>query len=292
MVRLRALDAKMTELTRAGAVAFHASSYGEEAAILGAAAAVRDRDWIFAANREIGAALWRGASLEAYVHHMFGTARDPAKGHEAPEHFTARVARFASMSAPTGTQITHAVGFAWAAKIRKDDVVVLVYFGDGATSSGEFHNGANFAGVFKAPCVLFCRNNGRATSLSAAWQTVLAEKGVAYGIPGVRCDGNDALAVLSVTREAVARAAAGLGPTLIEAVTGPRDPDPIVRLRRQLETRGMWSDAKQADLDLASAREIDAAVAAAQSAGLAPRDTLFDDVYREIPWSLREQRGH
>ena len=141
-----------------------------------------------------------------------------------PDHYGAKVARFTSISSPVGTQITQAAGFAWAAKIRKDDVVTLVYFGEGATSSGEFHNGANFAGVFRAPLLLFCRNNGWAASPAAPTdrQTAspsFAAKGVAYGVPGVRCDGNDLFAVLRVTREAIARASRGEGPTLIEALT-------------------------------------------------------------------------
>ncbi len=146
---------------------------------------------------------------------MFGNADDPAKGRQMPDHYTCRAAKFGSISSPIGTQITQAVGFAWAAKMKKDDLATLVYFGEGATSSSEFHNGMNFAGVFKTPTVFFCRNNGWAISVPVERQTASASfavKGVAYGIPGVRCDGNDLFAVFKVTRDAIAHAAARQGP--------------------------------------------------------------------------------
>ena len=235
MVRVRALDERLIALQRLGRIAFHVGSQGEEAAILGSAAALRESDWIFPCYREFGAALWRGMPLASYVNHMFGNVADPIKGHQMPDNYGAKMARFASISSPIGTQITHAAGFAWAAKIDgasarragrsapgADDVATLVYFGEGATSSSEFHNGANFAGVFKAPVVLFCRNNGWAQAMPAEKQTAstsFAAKGIAYGVPGVRCDGNDLFAVLKVTRDALARAARGEGPTLIEALT-------------------------------------------------------------------------
>src|SRR5262249_53262942 len=174
-----------------------------------------------------------------------------------------------SISSPVGTQITHAVGFAWAAKLSGDDSVVIVYFGDGATSSNDFHHGMNFAGVFKAPTIFFCRNNGWAISVPTERQTAsasFAEKGVAYGMRSLRCDGNDLLAVISATREALARALRGDGPTLIEAITyrlsghsTSDDPkayrkedeveerrrrDPIARLRRMLNAPGLFSQAE------------------------------------------------
>jgi len=231
MVRVRLLDERLVGLQRQGRIGFHIGSQGEEAAILGSAAALREHDWIFPCYREFGAALWRGMPLAAYVNHMFGNEQDPMKGRQMPDHYGAKGARFTSISSPVGTQITHAAGFAWAAKIDRatarregralvgaEDVATLVYFGEGATSSGEFHNGMNFAGVFKVPLVLLCRNNGWAQGHAAEKQSAsvsFAAKGVAYGIPGVRCDGNDLFAVLAVTREARARAARGDGPTLI-----------------------------------------------------------------------------
>src|SRR5258706_7144534 len=220
---------------------------------------------------------------------MFGNANDAARGRQMPDHYTSREAHFGSISSPVGTQITQAVGFAWAAKLRRDDAAVIVYFGDGATSANDFHNGLNFAGVFKTPTIFFCRNNGWAISVPTERQTAsasFAEKGIAYGVPSLRCDGNDLLAVISATREALARAAHGGGPTLIEAITyrlsghsTSDDPkayrqedeveewrrrDPIARLRRLLAARGFWTDADQAKVEEEAQEEVKEAITAAE----------------------------
>ena len=303
MVRIRRVDECLTVLQQAGRIGFHAGSRGEEAAILGAAVGLRDQDWIFPSSREFGAALWRGMPLGAYVHHMFGNAKDGAKGRQMPDHFGSRVARFGSISSPTGTQISHATGFAWAAKIKRDDVVALVYFGDGATSSADFHNGLNFAGVFKTPNVFFCRNNGWALSVPVERQTAsatLAVKGLAYGVPFVRVDGDDLFAVIKVTRDAVARAASGLGATFIEALesgagetndAGAKSRDPVARMRSYLDARSLWNDTKQAELEARIAAEIDLAVTAAERVGFPAVETMFDDVFAEVPPHLREQHA-
>jgi 2-oxoisovalerate dehydrogenase E1 component alpha subunit len=304
MVRVRLLDERLVALQRQGRIGFHIGSQGEEAAILGSAAALREGDWIFPCYREFGAALWRGMPLDSYVSHMFGTERDPIKGRQMPDHYGAKVARFTSISSPVGTQITQAAGFAWAARIKKEDVATLVYFGEGATSSGEFHNGVNFAGVFRAPVVLFCRNNGWAVTVPAERQTAsasFAAKGVAYGVPGVRVDGNDLFAVMKVTRDAIARATSPRGgPTLIEALTARMPPkeaaadwkrrDPIARVRRHLESRGQWSDLKQRELEDWALAEIDGAIEAAEKLGPPALSTMFDDVYGAPPRQLAEQR--
>jgi pyruvate dehydrogenase E1 component alpha subunit len=315
MVLVRTLDERLVTLQRQGRIGFHIGSYGEEAAVMGSAAALRKQDWLFPCYREFGAALWRGMSLESYANNMFGNAKDPAKGRQMPDHYTARSAHFGSVSSPIGTQITQAVGFAWAAKIKRDDLVALVYFGEGATSSSEFHNGLNFAGVFKTPTVFFCRNNGWAISVPAERQTAsatFADKGIAYGIPSVRCDGNDVFAVLKVTRDAVARAAAGHGPTLIEALTyrlsghsTSDDPkayrkddvveawkkkDPLLRLRSHLTSLGSWSDAKQADLEAQIEVELKDVIAEAEKVAPPPLESLFEDVFAKPPWHLEEQK--
>jgi pyruvate dehydrogenase E1 component alpha subunit len=316
MVLVRTLDERLVTLQRQGRIGFHIGSYGEEAAILGSAAALRKQDWMFPCYREFGAALWRGMSIASYANNMFGNAKDPAKGRQMPDHYTARSARFGSVSSPIGTQITQAVGFAWAAKIRRDDLVALVYFGEGATSSAEFHNGLNFAGVFQTPTVFFCRNNGWAISVPADRQSAsscFADKGIAYGVPAVRVDGNDIFAVYKVTRDAVARAAAGHGSTLIEALTyrmsghstsdDPKayrkddalDPwkkkDPLLRLRNHLAARGAWNDAQQAELEARVDVELKDALAEAEKVPLPPLDSMFEDVYADLPWHLREQQS-
>jgi pyruvate dehydrogenase E1 component alpha subunit len=314
MVRVRILDDRLVALQRQGRIGFHIGSIGEEAAIMGSTFAMRKSDWIFPCYREFGAALWRGLPLQTYMDNMFGNSRDTVKGRQMPDHYTSREAHFVSISSPVGTQITHAVGFAWAAKLRRDDLVTIVYFGDGATSANDFHNGMNFAGVFKTPTIFFCRNNGWAISVPTERQTAsasFAEKGVAYGVPSLRCDGNDLLAVIAATREALARALRGDGPTLVEAITyrlsghsTSDDPkayreeheveewrrrDPIARLRRMLHARGLFSEADHAKLEAATQEEIKKAILAAERVPPPGIPSMFEDVYAEPPWHLVEQ---
>src|SRR4051812_15605068 len=314
MVRIRILDDRLVALQRQGRIGFHIGSIGEEAAILGSAFAMRQQDWIFPCYREFGAALLRGLSLERYIDNMFGNANDTVKGRQMPDHYTCREAHFGSISSPVGTQITHAVGLSWAAKLKHEDVAAIVYFGDGATSSNDFHNGMNFAGVFKTPTIFFCRNNGWAISVPTERQTAsasFAEKGVAFGVPSLRCDGNDMLAVIWATREALARAVRGEGPTLIEAITyrlsghsTNDDPkayrqedeveewrrrDPIARLRRLLNARGLWTDLDQSDAEAAMLEEIKQAIAVAEKVAPPSLESMFEDVYADMPWNLAEQ---
>jgi 2-oxoisovalerate dehydrogenase E1 component alpha subunit len=316
MVETRFLDERLTALQRQGRVGFHVGSLGEEAAIIGAALALRESDWIFPCYREFGAALMRGLPLQSFIDNMFGNARDAVKGRQMPDHYTSREHHWMSISSPVGTQITQAVGFSWAAKIRRDDVVTLVFFGDGATSSSEFHSGMNFAGVFKTPTVLFCRNNGWAISVPTERQTAsetFAQKGVAYGVPSVRVDGNDLFAVFAEVRRAVERASAGGGPTLIEALTyrmgghstnddpnayrGPEDldawraRDPLELVRHYLESRKAWSEAKQKQLLEDTQTRFRAAVASAEQQSKPRVESLFEDVFAEPTWNLKEQQA-
>jgi pyruvate dehydrogenase E1 component alpha subunit len=192
MVTTRQMDERLVQLQRQGRIGFHVGSLGEEAAILGSAYAMARQDFLFPCYREFGAALMRGLPLQKFIDNMFGNANDTVQGRQMPNHTTCRDVGWCSISSPVGTQITQAVGFAWAAKIKKQNASALVYFGDGATSSSDFHSGVNFAGVFKVPCVLLCRNNGWAISVPVERQTAtktFAEKAAAYGIPGVRVDG-------------------------------------------------------------------------------------------------------
>ncbi len=316
MVKTRIIDERAVALQRQGRIGFHIGSLGEEATVIGTAFALRREDWLFPCYREFGAALYRGMPLERYFDNLYGNANDPAKGRQMPDHWCYREAKVGSVSSPIGTQITQAVGFSWAARLRGDPAVALVYFGDGATSSNEFHNGMNFAGVFKTPTVLVCRNNGWAISVPTEKQTAsesFAVKGVAYGVRGVRCDGNDLLAVVQVTRDAVARAAAGQGPTLIEALTyrmaghstsddptryrpeQALDPwqklDPLRRLRLLLADRGRWTDADDATHAEGVAADIKRCIEAAEKTAPPPLGSLFEDVFAELPWHLAEQRA-
>jgi pyruvate dehydrogenase E1 component alpha subunit len=295
MVVARTLDETIVALQREGVVAQHASALGEEATIVGAVAALNDDDWVFPSSREVAAALWRGMPLAAYTHHVFGTARHAGKGRGSPDPPFWKAAHVASVSPIVGTQIPHAVGVAWAARMRARDVTALVFFGDGATSCGDFHSGLNLAGATRAPVVAVCRNNGWATSTPASRQTAsagFAIKSVAYGIHGVQVDGADVLAVLSVVRAARQRAAAGLGATLVEAVIPGLDrADPLARMRRHLESRDLWSPDREQHLLTEVRADVDRAVAEAAAADKPAFRTLFDDVYAELPWHLKEQRG-
>lgn len=294
MVLARTLDERLVALQREGAVAYHASALGEEAAVVGAVAAMHDDDWVFPSSREFAAALWRGMPLGAYAHHAFGTARDVAHGRNTPDPPFWKAARVASVSPLVGTHIPHAVGVAWAARTRKTDVASLVFFGDGATSSGDFHNGLNFAGVTRAPVVAVCRNNGWATTTPASRQTAshgFAVKGVAYGLAGVRVDGADVVAVLTAVREARARAAAGQGGTLVEAtIPGLDQADPVARMRAHLEARGLWAADREQLLLTEVRADVDGALGEARAAEPPSPDSLFDDVYAQPSWNLREQR--
>lgn len=316
MVLNRLLDERMLTLQRQGRIGFYLTSTGEEATHVASAYAMKKTDWIFPAYREPGAALIRGFDLHRYICQLFGNADDTLKGRQMPNHFSAREVGFVSISSPTGTQIPQAVGAAWAAKIRGDDMVALTFFGEGTTSQGDFHTALNFAGVFKVPVIFFCRNNQYAISVPSKIQTAaksIAVKAVAYGIEGIQVDGNDVLAIYEATRRARERARKGEGPTLIEGLTYRRgahsssdDPrryredaeveawvkkDPIDRLRRYMERRGIW-DAKADDayrVDTAAA--IAAALEKAEKVGPPPLESLFEDVFARIPAHLERQKS-
>ncbi|HVP66204.1 MAG TPA: thiamine pyrophosphate-dependent enzyme [Anaeromyxobacteraceae bacterium] len=315
MVLGRELDERMIMLQRQGRIGFYVGAIGEEAAVIGAAAAMEDGDWIFPSYREHAAALMRGMPLVTFVCDLLGNAGDRMLGHQMPCHETWRQGRYTSISSPIATQIPHAVGAAWAARLRGDDMVTLTYFGEGATSANDFHAALNFAGVHRVPVVFLCRNNGWAISLPREKQTAsetFAQKAVAYGIRGERVDGNDLFAVRSSTRRARERAARGEGPTLVECVTyrveghstsdDPRayrppelvEPwrkkDPILRLERHLAVRGLLPP-EQAERVRSEARE-QILAAIDEASGYAPKpalETLFDGVYAEPLWQQREQ---
>jgi TPP-dependent pyruvate/acetoin dehydrogenase alpha subunit len=304
MALTRILDHRMMQLARDGRIGFYVSSLGEEASQF-AAAPLRATDWVFPSHRDQAAWLWRGYAVPQFIDQLFGDRDDPSKGRQMPVHHSASWLHMVSISSPVGTQIPQAVGAAYAARRTARDDVAMALFGEGATSTGEFHVGLNFAGVWKAPCVFVCRHivpapgAGGAPAPGAAQTAArtFAAKAVGYGMPGIRVDGNDALAVWQVASEAIARARAGDGPTLIEALThravGPSGPgDPLHRLRGYVRHRGLWSERWEAELTERHHREISDAVAAAERKPLPAVETLFDDVYQDLPWHLREQRAY
>ena len=292
-------------------------SWGEEATHFGGAFPLRPTDWIFPSYREPGAAFWRGYSLKDFVNQLFGNVEDPIKGRQMPVHHSAKWINYVSISSPVGTQIPQATGMAMAAKISKRDDVALVYFGEGTTSTGEFHVGLNFAGVWKAPVIFLCRNNGWAISTSTSSQTAAtsyAIKGLGYGITSIRVDGNDLLAMISAVGDAAARARKGEGPTFIEAVTyrlgghsssddpsvyrDPAEPkqwqakDPLERWRRYLEGRGLWTQAMHDEYAQQITEELMAALKHSEEVPPPELSTMFDDVFKEPTQQLLDQKAY
>jgi pyruvate dehydrogenase E1 component alpha subunit len=314
MRRLRILDSRMITLQRQGRVGFYGAAHGQEAVPIAIGLAVSDDDWIFPALREQSIMLVRGFPLRAFIAQVFGNAGDLLKGRQMPSHPSARSVHQVSWSSCVGPQIPQAVGAAWAMRARKTSAVAIGLMGDGATSQPDFHSAMNFAGVWRVPCVLVCQNNHWSISVPTDRQTAartIAVKARAYGLPGVRVDGNDLLAVYGVIRDALDRARAGGGPTFVEAVTyrmGPHstsdDPtryrsqaevdawaakDPLLRLRAHLVGLGLVSNASDAALEKEIVLEIASAVDDVERLPPPARESLLDDVYAEMPWHLREQ---
>jgi pyruvate dehydrogenase E1 component subunit alpha len=213
MVLLRTYDERSLVYHRQGRIGTYAIFWNHEAMQVGSAYALDAKDWIFPSYRESAIGLLRGMPPRIVLQWW----RGHPSGWWNPLDYN-----IASICVPIGTHVPHAAGLAWGKKLRGERTVTIVYFGDGATSEGSFHEGANFAGVMRAPLVLFCNNNQWAISTPVSSQTAaetLADKAVGYGIPAVRVDGGDVLAVYEATREAVGRARAGEGPSFIEAVT-------------------------------------------------------------------------
>ena len=264
-----------------------------------------------------GVARLRGRRLPAVVAHQLGNAHDLVLGRQMPAHpVTPRELRVLPMSWCAATQLPQATGLAWAAKIKKDKTVVLAYLGEGATSAEDFHTGVNFAAVFNVPAVFMCVNNGWAGATPAAAQSgaeTFAVKALAYGMPGVRVDGNDVFALYAATRDAVERARRGDGPTLIEAVTyrmGGHNAaddarryrsedelatwaarDPLKRLGLWLKAAGQLDDARARALDDELNAAIRAAVTAEETVPPPALRTLIEDVYVQPPATLEAQLG-
>jgi pyruvate dehydrogenase E1 component alpha subunit len=304
----RRFDERMLNLQRQGRIGTFAPIKGQEAANIGATAVLRDSDWMVVAFREAAGELMRGRSMEDLLLYYGGYN----EGGYIPEGVNNL-----PTSIPVGSQMLHAVGLGWAARYRGRDDVAMAFFGDGATSQGDFYEALNFAGVYKAPTIFVCQNNQWAISLPRAKQTVsktLAQKAIAAGIPGIQVDGNDILAMYVAAKEAVDRARAGEGPTLIEAVTyrlsvhtTADDPkryrtdeevtdwetrDPISRFQVYLKEKGLLDDDKIAALEEEVDQEIRDAVARAEEIMGEPVDALkmFDHIYAEPHDYLLDQR--
>ena len=314
MLRVRCVDERMLKLQRAGRIGFVGTATGLEAALIGAAAALEPQDWMWSGLREGGAAVMRGLPLAEYVAQMYCNANDTAKGRQMCNHFQHKGSNYPSWSSVIGTQIAHGVGAAFASKQRGEDAVHSIHLGDGATSSNGFHSGLNFAGVWKVPCVFVCIDNGWAISVPSSSQSAcerLADKGAAYGIPGVQVDGNDVLATLREVKAAVDRARAGEGPSLVvlesyrmlghsssDDPTKYRDAEevaawaarcPVERFEKYLTERGVLASGERTALEKELLAEIDAVIHEQEAAPPMPLKTLVEDVYADVPRHLKRQ---
>ena len=313
--RIRLLDERMQALQRQGRIGFYGTCTGQEAVPVALGFALRHSDWVFPALRESALLLGRGFPLRTYLAQVFGNELDLLKGRQMPSHMSGRSANVVSWSSCIGTQLNHAVGAAWAAKISKDSVISAACLGDGATSSADFHSALNFAQVFRVPCLFICQNNQWAISTPASRQSntaTFAERALAYAMPAERLDGNDVCALYLAFQRAAERARAGEGPTFLECVTyrvGPHstsdDPtlyrseaevaawrarDPIAALARQLEAQGALGNDVVRSIEEELRAELEGALQAVEAAPLPARASLFDDVYAKLPWHLVEQR--
>ena len=315
MLKVRAFDDTCMKLQRSGRIGFSIPNKGVEATQVGAAAALKKTDWIFPSYRDFGMALYHGIQPVEMMHNMYGNAADTAKGRQMPVHFSFdKPIRFFSISSPIGTHIVQAVGAAYAMKMRREKHVVLTSFGDGGTSSLGFHSGLNFAAVWKAPVVFLCQNNQWAISCPSEKQTAsesYAIKAKAYGMPGILVDGNDLLAVRKATLEACERARKGGGPTLIEAKTfrmgghsTSDDPtryvpkemvaewekkDPVLRFEKFLKKKKLWNEALRTKIYEDAMEEVNQAAKTAEATPRPALETIFSDVYAEVPAHIRKQ---
>lgn len=307
MVFYRMCDRRMLKMQRSGRMGTFASIEGQEAAQIGSEFAIEKTDWIVPAFREIAAMCAHGYPVEKFFLYWRGNE----SGGSPPKDVNVL-----PPSIPVGSQMLHAVGISWAAKMRKEKNVALTYFGDGATSEGDFHEAMNFAGVFKTPTVFICQNNQYAISTPRNKQTAaetIAQKAIAYGFPGVLVDGNDLFAMYAVTKEAVERARAGKGPTLIEAYTYRlsdhttsddatkyrtkeeveewRTKEPFLRLQKYLEKKELWDKKYEEKLQEELLTKVDKITAQVESAPDQTADDIFDYHYAQITPPLEQQKN-
>ncbi len=316
MLRIRVTDARMMALQRQGRIGFYGEALGQEAAVVGTAAASEPDDWIVPALREAGVGLFRGMTTDSYIAQIFGNADDPTKGRQMPCHPCDQPHHYVVMSSCVSTQVPHAVGIAMAMKIAgHHGRCTFGFMGDGGTSEGDFHVALNFAGVMKAPVVLVCQNNQWAISTPGNLQTAsetIAIKALGYGVEPLRADGNDAFAVYEAARYAADKARRGDGPTFIELLTyrvsahsSSDDPsryrdesvtqvwrdrrDPLRRMELFLERRGWLAAGARAAMAEAIEADVRAAIARQEQVGPPPLSSIVDDVYEQPTWNLREQ---
>ena len=308
MVTCRQLDEIAFKLQRSGRMGTYPQNKGQEAAAIGSGYAARKgEDFLVPCYRENAALFLHGLPMHYVLMHWMGDER----GNQIPKGVN-----MTPLSIPIGTQMLHATGIAWAFKLRKEPRVAITYFGDGATSEGDFHEAMNFASVLQVPCVFFCQNNQWAISVPRDIQmnsSTVAQKALAYDMPTIQVDGNDLFAVVKASRDALERARAGGGPSFIEAVTYRladhttaddarryRDSkevdawvgkDPLIRLRKYIEAKGLWDDARQKAIEEKSKVIVTEVVKAAEGIEKPSTDDIFDYTYAApLPPELEVQK--
>jgi pyruvate dehydrogenase E1 component alpha subunit len=320
MLTVRIMDQRLMALQRQGRVGFYGEAVGQEAAVVGSAAALEPQDWLVPALREAGAGILRGMPLSTYVAQIFGNDDDPGRGRQLPCHPCDRDTHYVVMSSCVGSQIPHAVGIAMGMKNRAaagegDGAVCMGYMGDGATSEPDFHVAMNFAGVMCSPVVLVCQNNQWAISTPGSVQTAaatIALKGIGYGIESLRVDGNDVCAVYLASRYAVDKARRGGGPTFLELLTyrvsahsSSDDPsryrdetitevwrekrDPLRRMEALAAARGWYAAGETQAMAESIEAEVRRVIAEQEAVAMPPLESLIEDVFEEPTWLLREQ---
>ncbi|MDY0346894.1 MAG: pyruvate dehydrogenase (acetyl-transferring) E1 component subunit alpha [Acholeplasma sp.] len=301
----RLADIKAIQFQRQGRLLTYAPNIGQEAAQIGPMAATTKQDWLVLAFREFNAMLYKGVTLEQYFLYWYGN--------EAGSHFDDDV-KVLPVNVPIGSQISHAAGIAYAAKIQKKDEVVIAYIGDGGTSHGEFHEGLNFGSVLNVPMIVIIQNNQWAISTPRAKATkaeTLAQKAIGYGIPGIQVDGNDVLAMYVATLEAIKWIKAGKGPVLIEAITyriGPHTTsdnpkiyrtdkevalwetkDPLKRFKQYLLEKKIITEASDEALNKTYNQLILDTFKKVESSGLVPLEDIFNYTYEHLTPQLKAQ---
>ena len=317
MVATRVLDERMMAAQRQGRLSFYMQCTGEEAAVIGAAAALDDADMIMSQYREQGALVYRGFSYDEFMNQLFGNELDYGKGRQMPIHYGSRKLHFMTVSSPLATQIPQATGYAYGQKLAGEGHCTIVFFGEGAASEGDFHAALNMAAVHEVPVIFFCRNNGYAISTPSIEQFAadgVAPRAFGYRMHVIRVDGNDILAVLSATRRARRIAVEENKPVLIEAMTyrlaahsssddpsgyrskkeeeAWREKDPLLRMQHWLAAREWWSEEEEKALQESLRREVLETMKRAEKRPPPPLDSLVTDVYADVTPGLQRQLDH
>ncbi|MBN93321.1 MAG: hypothetical protein CL928_04510 [Deltaproteobacteria bacterium] len=294
MVRSRVLDACLADLSRRSLIGLHPPAAGYEAHIYGALAALRPSDWLFPDLRMSGVLLARGLGAREWARMVLGSGSSGHLGHASSAEMTARSLNVASVSPLMGSHLIQSSGAAHAMKIKRSDDVVLCWFGPGAGATGDAHVGLNFAAVYKVPAVFyFCTSGDETADAERLGGESFAQRAEGYGMPGIRVDGSDAVAVFQAVEAAVSRARSGGGPTLIEGRTPARDEgaDPVEVLAAQLDAAGLDSLSLARDASTAFEAELRGAVEAVQGESAPTSSSLFEQVFAEPSPQLQEQRA-